>query len=284
MQRIFWFIYTYRAFISFVLLEVFCGWLIVQNNTYQGAFFYNSSNRYTAQVLQQTQEVKDYFNLKQVNKELAAENARLHQLYQKAVQQSAAIRTHDIYKPDSVLADRYRFIAAKVLKNSTTESRNYITIDKGTADGIRPEMSVLCTQGVVGKVIDCSEHFSVIISLLHVDYKLSSQIKRNGGLGTVEWSGGNSGKAIMRLVPRYIEVKTADTVVTSGYNAVFPQGIAVGIIRKITAAPAESTYDMELDLLTDFNRLSYVYIVDNTFKSEQETVEKKAVSRTTHSQ
>lgn len=284
MQRIFWFLYTYRAFISFVLLEVFCGWLIVQNNTYQGASFYNSSNRYTAQVLQQTQEVKDYFSLKRVNKELAAENARLHQLYQKAVQQSASIRTRDIYKPDSTLSGRYQFIAAKVIKNSTTESRNYITIDKGTADGIRKEMGVISAQGVVGKVTDCSEHFSVITSVLHIDYKLSSQIKRNDAIGMVVWPGGNSRKAQMKFVPRYLEVKVSDTVTTSGFNSVFPAGVRVGIVRKITAAPAENTYDLDIDLLTDFNRLTYVYVVDNIFKSEQEQVEQKAINRTTHAQ
>jgi len=275
MQRIFWFLFTYRAFILFVLLEVFCGWLIVKNNTYQGAFFYNSSNRYTAQVLQQTQEVKDYFNLKAVNRTLAEDNARLHQLYQQTLLSKAGSQGE--YRLDSALARRFRFTAAKVIKNSSVSPRNYLTIDKGTLDGIRPDMGVISPQGVVGKVTSCSEHFSVVTSILHVDYKLSSEIKKSGSVGMVEWNGKNSQISEMKFVPRYVEVKPGDTVVTSSYNSVFPQGVLVGVVKEARIAPAETSYSLQVQLATDFNRLSYVYVINNIFKDEQESLEKKTI-------
>lgn len=275
MQRIFWFFFTYRAFILFVLLEIFCGWLIVKNNTYQGAYFYNSSTKYTADVLRKTQDVKDYFNLKTVNGELARENARLHQLYQQSLLSKAT--TQGDYKPDSVLARRFQFIAAKVIKNSTVLPRNYLTLDKGTLDGIRPDMGVISPQGVVGKVTACSDHYSVVTSILHLDYKLSSQIKQSGSIGMVEWDGKNSQITQMKFVPKYTEVKTGDTVVTSSYNSVFPQGILVGTVTDVKTAAAETTYDLQVQTATDFNRLSYVYIINNIFKEEQESLEKKTI-------
>ena len=279
MQRIFWFFYTYRAFILFVALEIFCGWLIVKNNTYQGAYFYNSSTRYTAKVLQQTQDVKDYFNLKEVNTELAEENARLHQLYEQTLLSRAA--TQGEYKPDSVMARRFQFISAKVIKNSTVLPRNYLTIDKGTLDGIKPDMGVISPQGVVGKVTSCSEHFSVVTSILHLDYKLSSQIKKSGSIGMVEWDGKNSQLTQMKFVPRYTEVNKGDTVVTSNFNSVFPQGVLVGVVQRIKTAAAETTYDLEVQTATDFNRLSYVYVINNIFKEEQDVLEKKSIPSAT---
>jgi len=276
MQRIFWFLFTYRAFILFVLLEGFCGWLIVQNNVYQGAFFYNSSTRYTATVLQQTQEVVDYFNLKDVNRNLAQDNARLHQLYQQAILTKTG-GAGNTYKVDSALARRFQFVAAKVIKNSTISPRNYITIDKGTLDGIRPDMGVISPEGVVGKVTACSDHFAVITSVLHLDYKLSSQVKKSNSIGMVQWDGINSQITQMKFVPRYVEISVGDTVVTSSYNSVFPQGILVGVVKEVKAAPAETAYDLEVQMATDFNRLSYVYVINNIFKEEQESLEKKTI-------
>lgn len=275
MQRIFWFLFTYRAFILFLLLELFCGWLIVQNNAYQGAHFYNSSTRYTAEVLKKTQEVKDYFDLKNVNRQLAVENARLHQLYEQVALSKVA--QQGVYKPDSALTQRFKFVAAKVIRSSTTSPRNTITIDKGIMDGLKPDMGVISPQGVVGKITACSEHFSVITSVLHLDYKLSSQVKKNGSVGMIEWNGKNSQITLMKFVPRYIEVSVGDTVVTSSYNSVFPQGILVGVIKKVSATPAETAYDLQVQLATDFNRLSYVYVINNIYKEEQEVLEKKSI-------
>lgn len=282
MQRIFWFLYTYRAFISFVLLEIFCGWLIVRNNAYQGALFFNSSNRYTAQVLQQTQAVNDFFNLRQTNRQLAEENARLRQLYQQTLLNKPSTDPAD-YQPDSTLAKRFRFITAKVIKNSTLSPRNYITIDQGTQAGIQRGMGVISPQGVVGKVTACSEHFSVITSLLHVDYEISSQIKKSGSVGTVRWPGDNAQTAQMKYVPRYVEVSKGDTVVTSSYNSVFPEGILVGIVNKARVSPGETAYDLEVQLATDFNRLSFVYIVNNIFKSQQDSLETRTIPQNPNS-
>ena len=278
MQRIFWFLFTYRAFILFVGLEVFCVWLIVSHNHYQGAFFYNSSNRYTAQVLQRTQAVKDYFNLRGVNRQLAAENARLHQLYQQTALSKAGLAGD--YRLDSALARRFRYTAAKVVKNSTVAPRNYITIDKGSLDGLKPDMGVISPQGVVGKVTACSEHFSVVTASLNLDYKLSSEIKKNGSVGMVEWDGKNSQVSQMKFVPRYVEIKPGDTVVTSSFNAVFPQGVMVGVVQEAKATPAETSYDLRLRLSTDFNRLAYVYVITNVYKEEQEKLEKQVVPAT----
>jgi rod shape-determining protein MreC len=281
MQQLFQFIYRYRVFFLFILLESVSFWLIVKNNSYQSAAYFNSANYYAAKALGVSNAVTGYLNLQVVNADLAAENQRLHalltqaQLKQSVIQPPPARIDTSIYTPDSAIAARFTFKVAKVINNSTDRFKNYLTIDKGSLDGIRPGMGVISATGVVGKVKACSEHFSTIVSLLHTEMMISSKVKRNGVFGTAKWQGTKPDIINLSYVPRHQSVNKGDTILTSEFNSTFIPGIMVGTVVRTQLKPTDVFYEIEVALSTNFGNLAYVYVIENELLEEQQELEKK---------
>ncbi|MBL6446546.1 rod shape-determining protein MreC [Fulvivirga sp. 29W222] len=286
MQRLFLFLYQYRAFLTFLFLEIICSWFIIQNNNYQGAKFFNSSNRLAAGLLQSSGNISDYFGLARVNADLAQENAglkeRLEQLNQRLVEiqishvkDSSLAKTDSVTIPetDSTVVKKYEYFSAKVINNSTRRFNNYITINKGAVDGVEPGFGVIGNDGVVGKVKIVSKHFAVITSILHGDVLISAKIKRTGDLATVKWAGVDPYAAQLMYVPRHVKPLVNDTIVTSGYNAIFPEGIPVGVVKDVEVREDALFYDITISLASDLNELSYVYLIKNSLKTEQDSLE-----------
>ena len=293
MRNLFAFIYRYRAFLVFILLEVGCIFLIIRNNKYQNAAFFNSANFYAGQVLAFQKRVYDYFRLVQVNQALVQENTRLKQdLY--ALQ---TIRAHDsipafsdsvfikTVPTDSILAFdslkvrlAHEYIPAKVINNSVRQVNNFLTLDIGAVNGIGPGMGVLSSNGLVGRVKTVSQHFATVTSLLHTKMYVAAKIKSripttNNTIGTVKWDGENAGYAWLDYVPLDKKIVKGDTVISSGYNAVYPEGVMIGTIVSARKEPDKSFYTIRIKLAVDFTRLSYVYVVKNKLKAEQDTLE-----------
>lgn len=262
-----------RNFIFFVLLEVFSFWLIVQNNSYWGATYFNTSNYYVAKILTISNAVREYSNLREINENLAQENLRLNGLVAR-LQEQHPVNAPAGYQPDSLFASRFEFIVSKVIMSETSRANNYVTIDKGSADGIRPGMGVISATGVVGKVRSCSKNFSVVTSILHSQFMVSSRLVRSDEIGPVRWLSKDPTVISMMDVSRYKKVFKGDSAVTSSYNAVFPPGIMVGKVRSVRIRPDQTFYDIDLDVATDFASLSYVYVVQNKLLSEQEALQK----------
>ncbi len=273
MQRLFLFLYQYRAFLLFAFLELFSAWLIVRHNQYQGAAFLNSSNRIAANVLQSKQNINNYFGLRAVNETLAEENAQLREMIASG-RYSIADSSLDSTVHES-LPEQFEFQIAQVINNSTRRASNYITIDKGTSDGVQPDMAVMNSQGIVGKVKVASKHFATVISLLHPDLYVSSLIKNSGTLCTTKWGGSDPQAAELLYVPRHLQVQPGDTVVTSGYNAIFPPHTMIGVVRSVDISEDATFYDIDIDLATDFEALSYVYVVKNNAKGEIDSLEQE---------
>ncbi len=267
MERIFLFLYQYRAFFTFLLLELFCAWLIIQNNQYQGARFFNSSNSFVGGVNNFSQTMRDYFSLREVNKELAEENARLR----KEVEQQNQLRATGTNQHDS--ASRFDFESAKVVNNSTDRYTNFITINKGSRDGIASGMAVISPNGVVGKVKMTSGHFSVVTSLLNINLRISGLLKRTGHFGTVQWDGRDPQVVEFEFIPRHVRVTVGDTVVTSGYSGVFPEGIMIGTVEKIALREEAPFYELRVRLAQDFRKLSYVSVVKSNLLHELDSLE-----------
>jgi rod shape-determining protein MreC len=271
MRRLFIFLYQQRAFLIFVILEVVCVLLIVRNNQYQGARFFNSSNTLVAGMMSSSRNVNEYFNLGTVNEQLALENAALR----KEIGQIG----QSMYPLDySRLADldylnQFSYIPAKVINNSTRRFTNYITINRGAQDGVEPDMAVVNNYGVVGKVKTVSQRFSVIFSFLHTDMRVSSKLKRTGDLCTSQWDGVNPYLGQVSFLPRHVEPLVGDTIVTSGYNAIFPENIPIGIISDIELSDNSPYYDIDMELAADLNGLSYVYLIKNSLKEELDSIE-----------
>ena len=270
MRRLFGFLYKYRAFLTFLFLELFSVWLIVQNNTYQGAKFFNSSNRIAANILSTSGGVSDYFNLKEVNEDLASENAELRR---RLLQMNESLYDLNIRETtDEQVINKYDFQAAKVIQNSVKNLDNYMTINKGRKDNVQPGMAVISSKGAVGKVKNVSRNFSVITSILHGDVQVSSSVKRTSDLATVEWDGLDPSYARLQYVPRHVNLEIGDTIVTSGFNAVFPPNIPIGYITEFDVREDQPFYDVRIKLSVNFNQLSHVYLVTNNLKAEQDSL------------
>jgi rod shape-determining protein MreC len=275
MYRLLEFFYQYRAFLFFILLEVASIWLIVQNNNYQGAAFLNSANRYVGNVLETKSNIQGYFDLKEVNEKLAQENAKLKQILI-AEQQGKDLQIEN--KSDFLKVNRYSFATAKVVSNSIAQYDNYFTINKGTEDGIKEGMGIISTDGVVGRVKRCSDHFCTAYSLLHKDLKISGKIKGKGIDCNVKWEGRSPHEAALLDVTRNHKITEGDTVVTSGYNSFFPEGIMIGKIKGIKLEGG-SFWKATVDLANDFTSLSYVYIIGNKLEAEQDSLERISTNK-----
>lgn len=273
MERLLFFVYQYRAFFTFVVLEIFCLWLIVENNQYQGARFFNSSNAVVASINNFSQSVRDYFLLSQENEKLNQSNAELRREleYTRLLLQ----RKYPSEITDTLLTRRFDFISAKVVNNQVDRVKNFITINKGSADGIEPGMAVISPAGAVGKVKKVSPHYAVVTSVLHIDYMISAVLKKTNHFGTVQWNGLNPDYTKFKFIPRHVKPVVGDTVVTSGFSGIFPQGIMIGTISEVNLSPEALTYDLTVELSQDFRKLSFVSVVRSNLKQEAEDLEKQ---------
>jgi rod shape-determining protein MreC len=272
MERLFLFIYQYRAFFTFVVLELFCFWLVVENNQYQGAKFFNSSNSVVASLNNFSQSIRNYFLLSDENLKLATENSQLREQVEQQKQLLQNLHTVEIV--DTTLTKRFEFISAKVVNNQVDRFKNFITLSKGKDYGIEPGMAVISPLGAVGKVKIVSDHYSVVTSILHIDYMVSAVLKRTGHFGTVQWEGRDPDFIKFKYIPRHVKPVEGDTVVTSGYNAIFPDQVMIGTISKVVLSPEDLTYDLTVSLSQDFRKLAYVSVVKSKLKPEQDKLEK----------
>jgi rod shape-determining protein MreC len=275
MERLLNFLYSYRAFFTFLLLELFCAWLVVENNQYQSTRFFNSSNRLAANIIALSQGVREYFSLRDINASLAEENALLRTQLEKRNQSIYSLEVREIKDP--VIINRFEYVSAKVINNSTNLFKNYITINKGRNEGIEPGMAVISGEGAVGKVKSVSEHFAVLISILNIDENVSSVIKRTQYIGTSKWNGTDPRFTNLMYIPRHALPIVGDTVVTSGYNAIFPEGVMVGIIKEVNLKEEALFWDIKVQLAQDFAKLAFVEIVKSNMKAEKDSLENKTI-------
>ena len=265
-----------RNFILFVLLEVFSFYFIINTSNYWSATYFNTSNRYAAAVLAWSNAANEYARLREVNADLASENQRLNTRLTQLLQSKPP--APDEYKADSTFSGRFNFTVAKVVNNTTQFANNYITIDKGTDDGIRPGMGVISPTGVVGKVRACNQHFSVITSILHSEFLVSSKLTKADEIGTAKWDGIDPHLIKLNDISRNKPVAKGDSAVTSEFNSTFPPNVLVGRIRTVGIQPNQTFHDITLDLATNFSNLSFVYVIENRLKDQQGQLEQKVDS------
>jgi rod shape-determining protein MreC len=265
-----------RYFIVFILLEVFCIRCIIETNNYANVKYFNSANAVVGRVSAVSNSVSEFLNLRDVNNTLANENRQLRELLTQL--QQADVRTAPKgYNPDSAFVNRFKFITiGQVVSNSTHRSENYFTINKGTADGVREGMGVATSAGVAGRIKYCEEKYSVATSVLHSSNMISAKLTRSGEIGVIKWENiGNPAIVQMRDVQRTIKIAKGDTVVASDQNLIYPAGMMVGRIKRIALSTDQAHFDVDVELGTNFRKLSYVYIVENKLIEQQKNPEKK---------
>ncbi|MBX2960488.1 MAG: rod shape-determining protein MreC [Flavobacteriales bacterium] len=278
MRNIFKFLTKNSFIFLFLLLEFFAFWMLIANNNYQNSSFFNSSNFFVGNMFSTIQNINDYFNLKQVNKELAEQNAKLQS---NNIASFTKVYGRIFEINDTVYHQNYRYSAAKVVNNSTNKRQNYITIDKGELNGIEAEMGVICANGVVGIVKNVSKNFGSVMSVLHDKYKLSAKIKKSGYFGSLVWEGNNYREAQLKDIPNHVKLVIGDTVVTTGYSTIFPENILIGWVKEFDLPEGNNFYNITIEFAVDYKNLSHVYVVRSLMKEEQLKLEAESQQEAT---
>jgi rod shape-determining protein MreC len=270
MRNLFLFLWKYNFIIFFLLIETLCGYIIVQNNNFQRTTFVNSTNAAAAKINSAVSSVTEYIDLRTTNDALSRENAALKTLLPDVFYIDSALKH---IANDTLLKQQYAFMTAKVINNSVNRRNNYLTLNKGRLQGIRSEMGVICSDGVVGIIKDVSEHYSSVISFLHKDARFSARIKKSGYIGSMVWNGYDETHGTLNDIARHVKVAKGDTIVTSAFSSIFPEGIMIGIVDEVIAAGGDNFQEINVKLSTPFGKLSYVYVISNLLKNEQKTIE-----------
>ncbi|HYK76152.1 MAG TPA: rod shape-determining protein MreC [Daejeonella sp.] len=269
MRNLWLFISKYNAFFMLIIFLILSFVLLVNNNSYQRASAWNSSNQVVGLAYEQVNSLTSYLSLAETNDRLAAENARLNnQLKSSYFNDSIERRT----VTDTSGKRQYDYIVAKVVNNSIRQKNNYITINRGSRHGIEKGMGVISSNGIVGVVLNVSENFSTVQSLLHSDSRVSASV--DGNIGSLVWGDGNYNPhlAILKDIPNHIVIKKGAKVVTSGYS-LFPAGLEIGQVTQTDIKGGDSFLNLEVQLTTDFSTLQYVYVVNNLLAKEQKALE-----------
>ena len=267
------FLAKHNHWFVFLVLEVVSMVLLFRYNSYQGSVWFSSANAVTGKVYEWDSAVESYFSLSGVNSQLTQRNAFLEQQV-RMLDDSIARLTRSQEAAVTLLSSMVpfqgcRLIPAKVVANMVNRYDNLITIDKGSADGVKRDMGVVCGMGVVGIVYLVSEHYSIVIPALNSHSNISCTIQRRGYFGYLRWRGGSSQLAYLEDVPRHAHFKLGDNVVTSGYSSVFPPGVMVGKVLHVFNSADGLSYRVQVKLSTDFARLRDVCLVDDSALQER---------------
>ena len=275
MRNLLNFLIKYNYWFLFLLLEVTSFVLLFRFNHYQQSVFFTSANGAAGKVYEWSGAVTSYFHLKSVNEDLLDRNMlleqRVAQLEKYLLDQGAdSIKLNSL---DHMAAGDYRIFKANVIKNSLMMADNYITLDAGEEAGIRPDMGVVDANGLVGIVYKTSAHYSLVLPLLNSKSSISCKIVGSDYFGYLKWEGGDSRFAYLKDLPRHAEFNLGDTVVTSGYSAVFPAGVMVGTVDDMQDSHDGLSYLLKIKLATDFGKVSNVRVIARSGQEEQKKLE-----------
>ncbi len=268
MNKLLLFFTRNRVLFSFLILEFFSIWLVVNRNTYQQATFFLVSVEWAGRIDNVKQNVLQTLSLKEQNEDLMAENARLKESLRN-LQPKMGLRS-DL--PPELLT-RYYYIPGKTINQTTELMNNYLTINKGSSDGVSAGMGVISSAGVVGKVISASSHFALAQSILNPNFFIASKISRTGIQGSAKWDGQNIYKSKLLYIPRNLDVRVGDSIMTSGFNSVFPEGVPIGIVSDVQSGEGDSFLDITFILFHDFKKTDLVYTVGDRLRIEKDTLE-----------
>ncbi len=266
------FIIKYHFAILFFIIELVCLLLVFNYNAYQRSTFLSSSNALTGGIFKSYNAGAEYLMLREINEDLARENAYLRSRLPESYRAS---KDYFTLVHDSLSMQEYIYRSARVINNSTNKRFNYITLNKGRLNGIEPEMGVISNKGVVGIVKNVSDNYSTVISIINTRLKISAKLKASGFFGSVEWDGTSYQHVYLLDIPRHANVQVGDLVVTSGYSAIFPEGILLGNVEDVVLDKGASFYRIKVKLSVDFKNLSFVEIIGHSSADEQITLEKE---------
>lgn len=276
MQNILNFFIKHNHWFLFILLEGISIVLIVSFNKYQGAAVFTSANSFVGEIYSTMTDVEDYFTLEEKNEALVSHNKALLEEVESLKKTIAAYEESTLLAERPLFAEKkgYYYNVARVVNMSPNEGNYFMTIDKGSGDGIEPEMGVFNDKGVVGITYTTSEGYSLILPLLNGESNLSCKIKGTDNFCSLKWDGKDKRYSHLIDMPRQTGFNIGDTVVTSGYSPVFPEGVPVGRIEQFDESDDGLFFMAKVELFVDFTAVDNVFIIGNSNKKEQTELEK----------
>ncbi len=277
MRNLLNFIIRYNSWFLFVILEVLCMILVFTFNPFQESVYISSANNVSGKVYTAMNQFSGYFNLRSNNETLIKQNGILQEkvlMLEQYIENATMDSVNYKIFTDPGNTHQYDFVTAHVISNSITRANNFITLNKGLKDGIDKEMGVINQDGVVGVISNVSENYSIVIPILNPKFRLSAKLKKNNYFGSLVWNGNDPQYAILEELPRHANFEPGDTLVTSGYSAVFPDGIMVGTVDTHTKQHDDNFYAVKILLAVDFAKLGNVLVIRDKKQLEQKALEK----------
>lgn len=279
MQTLLDFLRRYNYLFLFVVLEITSVVLLIRFNNYQGSAWMSAANRTAAHVNSKYAEAQAFVQLRDVNTQLNEDNVKLME-ENEALRQALADLKHDSTLTEERIREHlenYKLISARVISNGVRTGHNgFIVIDRGSNDGVRPEMGVISSGGVVGIVYLVGHHNSLVMPVTHSKSNISCRVRGQSYFGTLQWDGRNTRTAFVNDIPRYAKVKEGRIVETSGYSSIFPPGIFVGRVRSVANSSDGQSYRLDITMGNDFANLRDVSVIATPYKSEIDTLQRRA--------
>lgn len=265
MRNLLNFLARYNHLIIFLILEGISFYYLATRNSYHNTRVMFALRGFTQGFETKVVNARTYLHLSEINAGLAAENVALKNRIQNMLRKDTSV-----FRPlyDTLYDQHYTHTAALVIDNSVNRQKNFFTIDKGRRNGIINDMSVITDEGIAGVIIGCSENYAVAMSVLNLDFRVSARLKKNGYFGSLSWDGKNYRHAVLNEIPQHVSLSVGDTVETTGYSAIFPEGVMVGTISDFKKQGGDF-YSIKVELSTDFKRLHFVDVVGDIKKKEQ---------------
>jgi rod shape-determining protein MreC len=267
MRYLFDFLRKQYFYFLFLFLEIISLVLLFNYNAYQNSAFAHLSANLAGSVLDISSRISDYFSLREKNRMLSEDNARLHSNLPGSFYRAD---TNTFYFLDTVYKMEYKYISAKVISNSINKRNNFLMLSKGTEQGIENHMGVIIGNRIVGQVVSVSKHFCWVMSVLNKDSKISGKFKKNNQLVNIEWNGSSYRIGDVKEIPKHVVIQKGDTIITSGNSDIFPEGLLIGTIEEFTVATDENFNHAQLLFSTDFNSLSFVEVIIDLMRKEKE--------------
>ena len=276
MRNIFLFIRRYFNFLFFLVLQIIALSFLFRYNKFHEAAFMGIANELTGRVSSKYSNVEYYFHLKKTNEALASQNELLLNA------QPGNFQSPDtalLLKKDTVAYDtmgsfrRYIWRSARVVNNTVGLQNNYLTIHRGEKQGIVKDMGVISPSGLVGMVVNASDNFAVVMTMLNRQSSVSAKLKKTGEIGKIQWDGESPRLVTMINVPKSVQIVKGDSIVTSGYSLSFPPGILIGTVEEVVSDKSSNFFSLKVKPSTNFYNLEYVNVVENLQKEEQKKIE-----------
>jgi len=261
MQQLVFFIQKYKYFLYFLLLQIIGFSLTINNYNFHKSKIVSTANSLTGGLYNKTSSISSYFNLSQYNEELISENKKLkNQLENLKFQLNESDFS---LKEDTINArSNFQYIPGKIIRNEYNKAYNFLTINRGKSHGIKKELGVINSKGIIGVTEETSNSYARVQSILNSNSKINAKFKNNNHYGSLTWNGKNYNIVQLTDIPRQSVYNIGDTIITGGKSSIFPEGILIGtVLQKTENSSAFNTIDIKL--FNDMSNVKNIYIIKN---------------------